>query len=74
MEIGYYFTFDTISEALRFEKVLKSSNISVKLMPVPRRFSSSCGTCAAIEKNNLETVKILIKEKNLIYHEVYDNE
>lgn len=73
MEIGYYFTFDTISEALRFEKELKNSNIYVKLMPVPRRFSSSCGTCAAIEKNDLEEVELLISEKNLIYHELYDN-
>lgn len=74
MEIGYYYTFDTISEALRFEKELKTGNINVKLMPVPRRFSSSCGTCAAIEKNDLEMVKLLIKEKNLIYHELYNND
>ncbi|MGF7058273.1 DUF3343 domain-containing protein [Brassicibacter mesophilus] len=39
-------TFHTTNHALNFEKELKQQNINVKLMPVPRQVSSSCGTAA----------------------------
>jgi hypothetical protein len=37
-------TFHSTHHALQFEKVLKERNINVRLMPVPRQVSSSCGT------------------------------
>lgn len=39
-------TFHTTNHALTFEKVMRKNNVDVKLMPVPRRVSSSCGTAA----------------------------
>lgn len=33
------------SHAIRIEKTLKNSNISCKLVPVPRHLSSDCGIC-----------------------------
>lgn len=73
MKIGYYYTFDTISEALRFERVLKDKKVNVRLMPVPRRFSSSCGTCAAISADDYELVSNIIEEEKLVFHEIYAN-
>ena len=35
--------FYTTSAALRGEKILKAAGIVVKLIPVPRELSSSCG-------------------------------
>lgn len=41
-------TFEITHHALQFEKSLKNAGLSVKLMPVPRRLSSSCGTAALV--------------------------
>ena len=38
-------TFFSHFGAIRFNKQLKEAGIQGKLMPVPRRVSSSCGTC-----------------------------
>ena len=66
----YIFTFDTISQALKFEKDLKKINIDVKLMPVPRALSSSCGTSARVYSDDEEIIENLNK-LGLIYHEYF---
>lgn len=68
------FTFFTVSEVLRFERVLKENQIEVKLMPVPRNLSTSCGTCAKLAKADLDRVLDLVDEKNLEYDEIYEVE
>jgi hypothetical protein len=37
--------FQSISSALRSEKLLKKEGIAYKLIPVPRHLSSDCGIC-----------------------------
>jgi hypothetical protein len=37
--------FQSISSALRAEKLLKKEGIAYKLIPVPRHLSSDCGVC-----------------------------
>ena len=37
--------FQSISSALRSEKLLKKEGIAYKLIPVPRHLSSDCGVC-----------------------------
>lgn len=41
-------TFSVTQHALIFEKKLKENGLDVKLMPVPRQLSSSCGTAAYV--------------------------
>ncbi|WP_041720989.1 DUF3343 domain-containing protein [Alkaliphilus metalliredigens] len=41
-------TFHTTHHALNAEVILKKKSIPVKLMPVPRQVSSSCGIAAEI--------------------------
>ncbi|MSU01524.1 DUF3343 domain-containing protein [Tissierella pigra] len=56
-------TFHVTQHALIFENFMKKNNIDVKLMPVPRQVSSSCGTAAKIPCDIEEDVKTLcIKE------------
>ena len=50
-------TFEITQHALIFEKHLKENKLGVKLMPVPRVLSSSCGTAAYVTCE--EKVKIL---------------
>lgn len=70
MEV-YLFTFETISMVLLFENALKSRDIKTKLMPVPRQFSSSCGSCAIISKEDLEKVKEICKEEKVFYEDIH---
>ncbi|MEG2421721.1 MAG: DUF3343 domain-containing protein [Oscillospiraceae bacterium] len=41
----YIATFHTHLAALRTDRTLKALGVSSQMMPVPRRLSSSCGTC-----------------------------
>ncbi len=52
-------TFHTHAGALKFERKLKAVDESCKLMPVPRKISSSCGVCARF---NYEAYQDLIFE------------
>ena len=45
----YIATFFSHFGAIRFNKQLKELGLSGRLMPVPRRVSSSCGTCVKFE-------------------------
>ena len=68
---SYLFTFETISMVLLFEKALKNENIKTKLMPVPRQFSSSCGSCAIIQKEDLEKTKEICQKNHIFYDEIH---
>ncbi|MBP7764213.1 MAG: DUF3343 domain-containing protein [Deltaproteobacteria bacterium] len=39
---------ESVSHALRAEKILKAAGIRCKLIPVPRQLSSDCGVCLRI--------------------------
>jgi hypothetical protein len=43
-------TFPSVSHALRFEKTMASLQKPVKLIPVPRVISSSCGIAARLPR------------------------
>ncbi|MEG1396917.1 MAG: DUF3343 domain-containing protein [Oscillospiraceae bacterium] len=45
----YIATFHTHLAALRTDRALKQLGVSAQMMPVPRRLSSSCGTCVAYQ-------------------------
>ena len=45
----YIATFYSHFGALTYFKELQKQGISAKLMPVPRKISSSCGTCVSYE-------------------------
>jgi hypothetical protein len=45
----YIATFYSHFGALTYFKTIKKQGINAKLMPVPRRVSSSCGTCVRFE-------------------------
>jgi len=54
--------FNSMSGALRAEKVLKSEDVPIKLIPVPRKLSSDCGICVRIERADSERVEQRLKE------------
>ena len=50
----YIATFYTHFGAMRFSKICQSQGIPCKLMPVPRKLSSSCGTCARFQAQDYQ--------------------
>jgi hypothetical protein len=51
--------FESVSHALRAEKIIKAENILCKLIPVPRQLSSDCGVClrfSFVYKGQIESV------------------
>ena len=49
----YIATFYSHFGALTYNKELKNQGIESKLMPVPRKISSSCGTCVCYEHTSI---------------------
>ncbi|NLL82143.1 MAG: DUF3343 domain-containing protein [Tissierellia bacterium] len=69
-------TFDTVQQSLVFEKHLIENEIAVKLMPVPRQLSSSCGTAAYVDCKDKEKIQSLCKESSILFdefHELYQD-
>lgn len=66
----YAATFYSVSQALRFEKMLQAKGIAVKIIPVPRAISSSCGVAARFAPPEYAAVKELLGEDSVegIYH------
>jgi hypothetical protein len=52
-----YLTFPTTYFVLRAEVVLQETNLSFKLLPVPRSISSSCGTALRCSCADLDAIK-----------------
>ncbi|MBT9140335.1 MAG: hypothetical protein DDT30_00911 [Dehalococcoidia bacterium] len=52
----YVVTFHSVSQALRFEKLALSQGIAIKLIPVPRVLSSSCGIAARFTEGMFQAV------------------
>jgi hypothetical protein len=49
--------FESVSHALRAEKIIKAENIPCKLIPVPRQLSSDCGVCLRFSVVHRERVE-----------------
>jgi len=65
------FTFHSTHQALEFEKVLKNNNYQVKLIPVPRQVSSSCGLAGRVNEENLTDIKNISDENYIEYDHIY---
>ncbi len=55
--------FESISHALRAEKLIKAEKISCKLIPVPRHLSSDCGVCLRFNASAKEQIENILRGK-----------
>ena len=56
-------TFDTTHMALFFEKSCRSVGLKVKIVPVPREISSSCGLACSYPCEDEEKIRSIAAEK-----------
>lgn len=57
--------FYTSSAALRAEKILLKSGLTVKLIPTPREFSSDCGVALRFRWDDEQQVRALLNSANM---------
>ena len=58
-------TFDTTHMALLFEKACRASNLSARIVPVPRELSASCGLACTYPCDREEEVKQVCHDKKV---------
>lgn len=56
-------TFDTTHMALFFEKACRASGLDVKIIPVPRQISASCGLACSYPCGERGRVEAVVAEK-----------
>jgi len=66
------FTFNSTHQALLTEKNLKELGYPVRLIPVPRSISASCGLAARVNLEDLEAVLDIIRTHNIDIAGTYD--
>lgn len=64
----YIATFHTHLAALRSSRSLTASGISAQMTPVPRRLSSSCGTCVRYEADDSRS-ELLDTDAEAVYED-----
>ena len=70
-EYNIIFTFYSTHLALALERALKNYKIDVKITPVPRQISSSCGLSGRINDQDLEKVKEVCVDNEIEYEDIY---
>lgn len=64
----YIATFHTHLAALRSSRSLTSAGIAAQMTPVPRRLSSSCGTCVRYE-GETPALELLDADAEAVYED-----
>jgi hypothetical protein len=57
--------FHTTSAVMMAEKALLKANLSIKLIPTPRQFSSDCGISIRFAWSDVEKIKQLLAEEKV---------
>ena len=65
-------TFNTTHNAMLSEKILKESGYAIRLIPVPRSISASCGLAARVLTGDYKTAVEIIKEQGIDLAGIYD--
>lgn len=67
-----YITFKSVSYAMKFETAIKKFNIKIKIIPVPRSISSSCGLCVRFNLADNDDLQNIINKHKLEYSRIYN--
>lgn len=65
-------TFQSVSYSIKFEKRMKENGINVKLIPVPRSISSSCGMCGKFDCSKKDEIVKICNDKKVKFEGIYE--
>jgi len=72
MERFKLFTFNSTHQAMLMEKVIKESGHGIRLIPIPRNLSASCGLAARVALDEFEVVCKAAEDNGVEIAGVYD--
>ena len=64
-------TFDVTSMALMFEKQCRAAGLEVRVIPVPRQISASCGLACSYPCDKENEIKKICAEKSIEISELH---
>ena len=70
-ELRLIITFNSTTDAMRFEKYCKQNEIEGRLIPLPRIISASCGMCFRTSPENKDRIEGDIDKAGLSVAGVY---
>lgn len=65
-------TFKSITFVMQFEKIMKTNSMEVKIIPVPRSISTSCGMCGKFPINRKDSILNLCTKNHVNYDKIYE--
>ncbi len=74
MDTGCVVTFNATHYALKAEKVTKKEGLAVKLIPVPRQFSSNCGLALNFDCADKDKIVDIFEKTHIKVHGIHDLE
>jgi len=63
--------FHTTSAVMRAEKLLIKGGFAIKLVPVPRQFSSDCGIAIRFDWSQYEALKSTLEKAGIEYAAIH---
>ena len=57
---------DSISHAMRIEKILTSNGLECKMIPVPRHLSSDCGVCVRVLSDDVASIQKIFDQRQVV--------
>lgn len=69
-----YITFHSVSDSLKFEKAVQQEALDVKLVPVPREISSSCGVAAMFPPEIRKDVEAFLARAPFTVEQIHELE
>ena len=65
-------TFETTHMAILFEKTFRKAGLSVKIVPVPRSLSSSCGLACRFPCDQKDFILTYCEEKDIEIQDIHE--
>lgn len=56
----YIILLPSVSHIMKAERILINENIPIKIIPIPKQFSSDCGVCIRIDENLVEKTELIL--------------
>lgn len=63
--------FDSVHQAIRAERMLRSKGIVLDMAPTPREITASCGQSIAIWSENETLVRRMLEVEKVPYRSIY---
>jgi hypothetical protein len=64
--------FQSTHQALKAEKTLKKCNLTGRMIPLPRKFSSNCGLALKINCKMKPQIEAAFLDNSIEYEGIYD--